>query len=60
MRNLTGLKLPEGEYETLGGYVMDRLGRIARKGDKVDVENWTIWVRKMDGRRVTELELQKI
>jgi len=60
LRNLTGLKLPEGEYETLGGYVMDRLGRIARKGDKVDVENWTIWVRKMDGRRVTELELQKI
>ncbi|MGI8513852.1 MAG: hemolysin family protein [Acidimicrobiia bacterium] len=60
LRNLTGLKLPEGEYETLGGYVMDRLGRIARKGDKVDVENWTIWVKQMDGRRVTELELQKI
>ncbi len=60
LRSLTGLKLPEGEYETLGGYVMDRLGRIARKGDRVDVENWTIWVRKMDGRRVTELELQKL
>jgi len=60
LRSLTGLKLPEGEYETLGGYVMDRLGRIARKGDRVDVENWTIWVKQMDGRRVTELELQKI
>ncbi|MGI8518501.1 MAG: hemolysin family protein [Acidimicrobiia bacterium] len=60
LRNLTGLKLPEGEYETLGGYVMDRLGRIARKGDRVEVENWTICVKQMDGRRVTELELQKI
>ena len=39
---------------------MDRLGRIARRGDKIDVENWVIWVKKMDGRRVTEVELQKL
>ncbi len=59
LRSLTGLKLPAGEYETLGGFVMDRLGRIARRGDKVDVDNWIILVKKMDGRRVTEIELQK-
>jgi CBS domain containing-hemolysin-like protein len=60
LRALTGLRLPPGEYETLGGFVMDRLGRIAKRGDKIDVENWIIWVRKMDGRRVTEVELQKV
>ncbi len=59
LRSLTGLKLPAGEYETLGGFVMDRLGRIARRGDKIDVDNWIILVKKMDGRRVTEIELQK-
>lgn len=60
LRTLTGLKLPAGEYETLGGFVMDRLGRIARRGDKLDVDNWIILVKKMDGRRVTEIELQKL
>jgi CBS domain containing-hemolysin-like protein len=60
LRSLTGLRLPDGEYETLGGFVMDRLGRIARRGDKVDIENWILWVKKMDGRRITEIELQKL
>jgi CBS domain containing-hemolysin-like protein len=60
LRALAGLRLPEGEYETLGGFVMDRLGRIPRRGDKVDVDNWIIWIKKMDGRRVTEVELQKL
>ena len=60
LRSLTGLRLPEGEYETLGGYVMDRLGRIAKRGDKIDVDNWVIWVKRMEGRRVTEVELQRL
>jgi CBS domain containing-hemolysin-like protein len=40
----TGCQLAEGEYETLAGFINDRLGRIARQGDKVDVDGWVIRV----------------
>jgi CBS domain containing-hemolysin-like protein len=57
LRNATGINLPEGEYETLGGFVMDRLGRIPRRGDRIEHEGWVLRVRRMDGRRVAEVEL---
>lgn len=31
-----GVTLPPGRYETLGGFIMDRLGRIPRVGDVVE------------------------
>ncbi|SFN27281.1 Hemolysin, contains CBS domains [Actinomadura madurae] len=34
----TGIALPEGDYETVAGLLMRRLGRIARPGDVVRVE----------------------
>ncbi|MCC3279274.1 hemolysin family protein [Arthrobacter sp. zg-Y40] len=32
---LTGVALPEGQYETLAGYILEQLGRMARPGDTV-------------------------
>ena len=48
----SGLVIPEGPYDTLGGLVMARLGRVPRRGDLVDVDGWTLQVTEMDGRRV--------
>lgn len=57
LRATVGIDLPEGEYETLGGFVMDRLGRIPRRGDHIEHDRWVLRVRRMDGRRVAEVEL---
>ena len=51
----TGLRLPEGPYETAGGFVMAALGRLAMPGDRVDVEGWGIEVLELDGRRVSRV-----
>ena len=59
LRSQAGIELPEGEYETVGGFVMDRLGRIPRRGDRVEHEGWVIRVRRMEGRRVAEVEVLK-
>jgi magnesium and cobalt transporter len=32
-----GLDLPEGEYKTLGGLIIDRLGRIPKRGERIDM-----------------------
>lgn len=57
VRRACGLELPEGEYDTLSGLVMDDLGRIPQVGDRVESEAWSIRVRSMIGRRVGEVDV---
>ena len=48
----TGLRLPDGPYETVAGYLMAQLGRIPEPGDTVDFDEHRITVLVVDGRRV--------
>lgn len=49
----TGIRVPEGEvYDTVGGYLMSVLERIPAVGDEVEVDDGTLAVQRMDGRRV--------
>jgi len=51
-----GLKVPdEAAYETVAGYVMSQLGRIAAEGDTVKVGGGTLSVTRMDGRRIDRI-----
>ncbi len=36
------LNIPEGEYETLGGYIITKLGRIPARGEKIKLDNFDI------------------
>jgi CBS domain containing-hemolysin-like protein len=42
----------EAGYETVGGYIMSELGRIAVVGDRVPVSGGELEVERMDGRRI--------
>ena len=53
---IPGLTVPdEAAYETVGGYVMSKLGRIAVVGDTVPVDGGTLSVTRMDGRRIDRI-----
>ncbi|MFF2633929.1 hemolysin family protein [Microbacterium sp. NPDC058021] len=53
VRDRTGIRVPEGDvYDTVGGYIMSVLERIPVVGDEVEVEDGTLTVHRMDGRRV--------
>jgi len=53
---IPGLSVPdEAAYETVGGYVMSKLGRIAVVGDTVAVNGGTLSVTRMDGRRIDRI-----
>lgn len=53
---IPGLSVPdESAYETVGGYVMSQLGRIASVGDAVEVGGGTLSVTRMDGRRIDRI-----
>ncbi len=60
VEQLTGLRMPEGPYDTLGGLVMARLGRMPRRGDVVELEGWTLKVTELDGRRVDRVLLDRV
>lgn len=54
----TGLALPAGPYETVGGFVMAELGRLPEIGDEVVVPpGWRLRVLAVDGRRVDRVAL---
>ena len=45
----------EAGYHTVGGMVMDNLGRVPATGDRFDWEGFTFEVLDMDGRRVDKV-----
>ncbi|KJK45035.1 membrane protein [Lentzea aerocolonigenes] len=53
----TGFHMPEGDYETLAGLVLSRLGRIPDVGDEIRVDGWRVTVMRMDRHRVAELRV---
>jgi CBS domain containing-hemolysin-like protein len=67
-----GFRGPEGEYETIGGLVMQELGHIPKPGEAVELTafdpdgpiddpvRWLATVVRMDGRRIDLLELTKL
>ncbi len=68
----TGFRAPEGDYETIGGLVLQELGHIPEPGETVvlrafdpdvSLENpirWLGTVVRMDGRRIDLLELSEL
>ena len=67
-----GFRAPEGEYETIGGLVLQELGHIPEAGETVqlrafapdgpltDPVRWLATVVRMDGRRIDLLELTEL
>jgi CBS domain containing-hemolysin-like protein len=52
-----GLRIDEDLYDTIGGYVLGRLGRRPRLGDTVEVGGRRIRVEALDGLRVARVLL---
>ncbi|OKH79957.1 membrane protein [Mycobacterium sp. ST-F2] len=68
----TPFRAPEGDYETIGGLVLEKLGHIPDVGDTVvltefdpdnpelDPVRWKATVIRMDGRRIDQVELTEL
>jgi putative hemolysin len=56
----TGCQLPDGEYETVAGYVLEQLGRMARRGDEVTANGgWSLRVANVRRRRILSVDVLK-
>jgi CBS domain containing-hemolysin-like protein len=52
-----GIALPEGDYETIAGFVINALERVPEEGDRVELAEGSLEVTRMAGPRVVELQL---
>ncbi len=51
------LNLNSDINESVGGWIMEKIGRIAEAGDKVNFEGWNFIVEKLDGFRIEKVLL---
>jgi putative hemolysin len=54
------LNLPEGEYQTVAGFILDRLGYIPEAGEIVEYRNLKLTVRSMSGVRIEQVLVQQV
>lgn len=53
----SGLHLPEGDYETIAGFILEKLGRLAKRGDEVTHQRWRIRVANVSRRRIMSVDI---
>jgi putative hemolysin len=53
----TGIELEDGNYDTVAGYLIARLGRISEVGDSVALDSARLQVAEMKGLRITRVNV---
>ncbi|MEX1255094.1 MAG: hemolysin family protein [Dehalococcoidia bacterium] len=54
------LPIPDGDYETVAGYVLDTLGHIPKAGETVQGDGYRITVVEMKGRKIEQVVVTRL
>ena len=60
LKDLTGIELPEGDYETVGGYITDFTGRVPDEEEQIEVGQLLLTVRSADERKIIQVEIKRL
>lgn len=55
-----GLDLPLGEYQTLAGFLLERLGRVPEAGEHLNFNGFRFTVQRMEGVKIEEVEVLRL
>jgi putative hemolysin len=58
--NRLGLELPSGEYETIAGLILDRMGHLPQAGEQVHLDSLNLKVLEMQGPRIARVEITRL
>jgi putative hemolysin len=54
------LELPEGDYETVAGFVLSHLGHIPKEGEQFTYNGLRVAVTKVEGHKVEEVTVTRL
>ena len=54
-----GLVIPEGDYETIAGYILERTGTISKVGTKLNLRDLVITVIDADARAIRKIHIRR-
>ncbi|MFV0258721.1 MAG: transporter associated domain-containing protein, partial [Acidimicrobiales bacterium] len=60
LNDLAGMDLPQGDWDTVGGLVFDRFGRVPAVGDTCAVSEYQLRVERLQGRRITRVRIAQV
>ncbi len=55
-----GLDLPLGEYQTLAGFLLERLGRVPEVGEHMNFNSLRFTIQRMEGVKIEEVEVLRL
>lgn len=57
LNHLMGADLPDDDWDTVGGFIFNTLGRVPEVGETVEAGHLRLRVERMQGRRITRVRL---
>jgi CBS domain containing-hemolysin-like protein len=54
-----GLRIPDGDYETIAGFILSRLGVIPNEGDRVQHNEFVLEVTEMQGVKIEQVTVTR-
>jgi putative hemolysin len=62
VHDLTDLdvELPDGDYTTIAGLVLDEMNRIPEPGESIEIDGWQIGIRSVGRHRITQVALRPV
>lgn len=60
VNSLLGCNIPQGDYDTIGGWLAHELGRIPRRGDRFTLDDLQFDILRADSRRALWIRIRRL
>jgi putative hemolysin len=60
VNDLLRARLPEGDWDTVGGLLLSELGHVPTDGERVVVDGWELTAQRVQGRRIGRVRLHRL
>jgi CBS domain containing-hemolysin-like protein len=60
VNELLGASFPEGDWDTVGGFVFNLLGHVPAEGEPVEQDGYTLVAEKVQGRRIGRVRIVRL
>jgi putative hemolysin len=60
VNRMLNMEIPEGDYETIAGFLLEEMERIPRKGESHEIEGARFTILEVDARRILKVRVERV